>query len=73
MGHVAVAALATIDTISETSELPAPALQRRQTQAKQQRQLTGTGTVSDALIQDLQSLLAINRDRQSSTSSPQKA
>jgi hypothetical protein len=73
MSHVAVAALATIDTITVTSELPAPALQRRQTHAQQQRQLTGTGTVSDALIEDLQSLLAINRGRQSSPSSPQKA
>ena len=67
------AALATIDTITVTSELPAPALQRRQTHAQQQRQLTGTGTDSDALIEDLQSLLAINRRRQSSASSPQKA
>ena len=33
----------------------------------------GAGTVSDALIKDLQSLLAINRRRQSSRSSPQKA
>ena len=73
MSHVAVAALATIDTITVTSELPAPALQRRQTHAQQQRQLTGTGAVSDALIKDLQSLLAINRGRQSSPSSPQKA
>ena len=73
MSHVAVAALATIDTITVTSELPAPALQRRQTHAQQQRQLTGTGTDSDALIEDLQSLLAINRRRQSSASSPQKA
>jgi hypothetical protein len=33
----------------------------------------GTATVSDALIEDLQSLLAIVRRRQSSPSSPQKA
>jgi hypothetical protein len=73
MGHVAVAALAAIDTITVTSELPAPALQRGQPHAKQQRQLMGPGTVSNALIEDLQSLLAINRRRQSSPSSPQKA
>ena len=73
MSHVAVAALETIDTITVTSELPAPALQRRQAHAQQQRQLTGTVPVSDALIEDLQSLLAIVRRRQSSPSSPQKA
>jgi hypothetical protein len=33
----------------------------------------GSGTVRDAVIEDLQSLLAINRRRQSSPSSPKKA
>jgi hypothetical protein len=73
MRHMAVAALAAIDAITVTSELAAPALQRRQTHAQQQRQLMGPGAVSDALIEDLQSLLTINRRRQSSPSSPQKA
>ena len=70
---MAVAAFAAIDAITVTSELPAPALQRGQPHAQQQRQLMGSDAISDALIEDLQSLLAINRRRQSSASSPQKA
>jgi hypothetical protein len=50
---MAVAAFAAIDAITVTSELAAPALQRGQPHAQQQRQLTGTGTVSDAFIKDL--------------------
>jgi hypothetical protein len=53
VSDVAMAAFAAIDAITVTSELPAPALQRGQPHAQQQRQLTGTGTVSDAFIKDL--------------------
>ena len=69
VSDMAVAAFAAIDAITVTSELAAPALQRGEPHAQQQRQLMGSGTVSNALIQDLQSLLAINRRRQSSPSS----
>ncbi len=69
----AVAALAAIDAITVTSKLPPPALQRGEPHAQQQRQLTGAGTIGDALIQDLQGLPASVRRRQSSPSSPQKA
>jgi hypothetical protein len=50
---MAVAAFAAIDAITVTSELPAPALQRGQPHAQQQRQLMGPGSISDALIEDL--------------------
>jgi hypothetical protein len=50
---MAVAAFAAIDAITVTGELAAPALQRGQTHSQQQRQLMGSGTVSDALIKDL--------------------
>jgi hypothetical protein len=60
---MAAAAFAAIDAITVTSELPAPALQRGQPNAKQQRKLMGAGAVSDALLEDMQSLLAISRRR----------
>jgi hypothetical protein len=53
VSHMAVAAFAAIDAITVTGELAAPALQRGQTHSQQQRQLMGSGTVSDALIKDL--------------------
>jgi hypothetical protein len=53
MNDVPGTAFAAIDAITVTSELAAPALQRGQPHAQQQRQLTGTGTVSDAFIKDL--------------------
>jgi hypothetical protein len=62
-----------LNAITVTSELAAPALQRGEPHAQQQYQLMGSGTVSDVLIQNLQSLLEINRRRQSYPSSPQKA
>ena len=68
-----VAALTSVHAITVRSKLPAPALQRRQAHAEQQGQLTGPGTMSHALIEDLQGLPAIARRRQSSPSSPQKA
>jgi hypothetical protein len=71
--HMAMVAFATIDAITVTSEQAAPALQRGGPHAQQQRQLAGVYTIGDALIEDLQSLLAINRRGQSSPSSPQKA
>jgi hypothetical protein len=67
------AALATIDTITVSSKLTSPALQRRQAHAQKQSQLTGSGTIGHALIKDVQGLPAIVRRRQSSPSSPQKA
>ena len=73
VSHVPAAALATIDTITVSSKLTAPALQRRQAHAQKQSQLTSSGTVDDALVEDLQGLPAIVRRRQSSPSSPQKA
>ena len=73
VSDVAVAALATVDAITVTSKLSAPALQRRQAHAQKQGQLTGPGTIGDALLKDLQGLPAIVRRRQSSPSSPQKA
>jgi hypothetical protein len=54
------AALAAIDTITGTSKLLPQALQRGEPHAQQQGQLGGTRPVSKALIQDQQSLLAIN-------------
>ena len=59
VSDVAVAAVAAIDAITVTSELPPPALQRGEPHAQQHCQLAGLGTIGHALIQDLQSLLAI--------------
>lgn len=73
MGDVAVAALAAVNTITVTSELAAPALQRRKPHAQQQGQRTGPGTIRHSLVQDLQGLLAVGGRRQWSASSPQKA
>jgi hypothetical protein len=57
-------AFAVNDAITMTSALASPALQRGEPHAQQQRKLTGECTIGDALIDDLQSLLAINRRRQ---------
>jgi hypothetical protein len=73
MGDVAAAALTLIDAITVTNKLKPPALPRRQPNAEQQGQLTGTRTFGHALIKDVQGLPAIVRRRQSSPSSPQKA
>lgn len=73
VSNVAIAALAPVRTISDTSELPTPALQRGEPYAHQDSQLMGTGAISDACIKDLQSLLAGIAQRQSSPSSPEKA
>ena len=73
MGDLAVAALTAVNAITVTSELAPPPLQRRQPHAQQQGQLTGPGTIRNALVEDFQSLLAIDRRGQSSPSSPQKA
>ncbi len=61
MDDVPGTAFAEIDAITVTSELAAPALQRGQPHPQQQRQLIGACTIGHALIQDLQTLLAINR------------
>ena len=73
VSDLAVAALAAIDAITVTRELTAPALQRGEPYPKQQGQLTGPGTIGDALVEDAQGLPAVARRRQSSPSSPQKA
>jgi hypothetical protein len=68
-----VAALAPVHTITGTSKLPAPALQRGEPDAQKHSHLMGTSPISHALIKDLQSLLAVVGRGQSSPSSPQKA
>jgi hypothetical protein len=73
VSHMAVAALAPVHTITGTSKLPAPALQRGEPDAQKHSQLMGTSPISHALIKDLQSLLAVVGRGQSSPSSPQKA
>ena len=73
MNHMAVAALAAVNAITGTSELATPAPQRRKPHTQQQDQLMGTCTIGHTLIQDLHSLLAIDRRGQSSPFSPQKA
>jgi hypothetical protein len=73
MSDMAVAALAPVDTINFTNELPAPALQRGEPHAEKHGQLVGTGTISHTFIKDLESLLAVVGRGQSSPSSPQKA
>jgi hypothetical protein len=64
VSHLAVAALATVDAIGVMRELPTPALQRRQPNAEQQRQLMGSGTFGHALVEDLQGLPVVDRRRQ---------
>ena len=73
VSNVAVAALTLVHTISGTSELPASALQRGEDDAQKNSQLMGTGAISNAFIQDLQSLPSVVGRGQSSPSSPQKA
>ena len=73
VSHVPAAALATVDAITVTSKLTAPALQRGEPHPEQQGQFTGPGTIGPALVEDLRCLPAIVRQRQSSPSSPQKA
>jgi hypothetical protein len=73
VSHVPAAALATVDAITVTSKLTAPALQRGEPHTKQQGQFTRSRTIGHALVEDLQGLPAIVRRRQSSPSSPQKA
>jgi hypothetical protein len=73
VSHVSVAALSTVDAITVTSKLTAPALQRGEPYAEQQGQFTSPGTIGHALVEDFQGLTAIVRRRQSSPSSPQKA
>ena len=58
IGLVTAAALATGKAITDTSKLPAPALQRGEPQAEQHGQLSGLVTISHALIEDLQGLPA---------------
>ena len=62
-----------VNTTTVTRKLPAPSLQRGEADAQKHSQLMGTSPISHALIQDLQSLLAVVRRGQSSPSSPQKA
>ncbi len=59
MGDVPGNAFAAIDAITFTNELAAPVLQRGEVHAQQQRQLARASAFSDALIKDLQRLLAI--------------
>jgi hypothetical protein len=73
VSHVPAPALTPIDAITVSRELTAPALQRGEPHAEQKGQLTGSGTIGDALIEDLQGLPAIVRRRQSSPSFPQRA
>jgi hypothetical protein len=61
VSHVEVAALATVDAITVTSKLTAPALQRGEPHTEQQGQFTGLGTTGPALIVDLVRLPAIVR------------
>ena len=72
VGHVAVADFATVDAITDTSELPAPVLHDGETHAHQPGQFAGPGTISHAFITDLKSLVSVVGRGQSSTSSPQK-
>ncbi len=50
---VAVAALATVPTITGTSEPPAPALQCGEPDAQKDSQLMGTGAINNSFIKDL--------------------
>jgi hypothetical protein len=61
VSHVEVAALATVDAITVTSKLTAPALQHGEPHTEQQGQFTGPGTIGSALVEDLQCLPAIVR------------
>jgi hypothetical protein len=61
VSHVEVAALATVDAITVTSKLTAPALQRGEPHTEQQGQFMGPGTIGPALIVDLECLPAIVR------------
>jgi hypothetical protein len=70
---MAAAALATVNPIAVTTELPTPALERGQPQAVQQSQIIAVSTICHALIDDGQGHLAVVRRHQSSLSSPQKA
>jgi len=56
---MAVAAPVAVHTFPITHKLSAPTLQRGQPHAQQQGQLTGSGTMGHALIEDLQGLPAI--------------
>ena len=70
---MALTAFPPVNTITGTSKLPAPALQRGEADAQKHSQLMGTSPISHALIKDLQSLLAVVGRGQSSPSSSQKA
>jgi hypothetical protein len=69
---MALTAFPPVNITTVTSKLPVPSLQRHQPHDQQQRQLAGTSAFSDALIEDLQSLLAIVRGLQSSRPRPRR-
>jgi hypothetical protein len=73
MGDVAEAALAAVNPITVTSELTPPPLQHGEPDAPKHSQLMETSPISQALIKDLQSLLAVVGRGQSSPASSQKA
>ena len=66
---MALTAFPPVNTTTVTSKLPAPSLQRGEADAQKHSQLMGTSPISHALIQVLQSLLAVVRRGQSSRSS----
>jgi hypothetical protein len=53
---VAVAALTPVHAITVTSKLTAPTLQRGEPHTEQQGQFTGSRTIGQALVEDLQGL-----------------
>ena len=70
---MALTAFPPVNTTTVASKMSTPALEHGEPNAQQQGQLTGSGTIGHALIEDLQGLPAIVGRRQSSPSSPQKA
>jgi hypothetical protein len=63
MSHVPAAALTRVDAITVSRGLTALAPQGRQAHAQKHRKLTGSRTISRALIEDLQGPSVIVRRR----------
>ena len=71
---MALTASPQVNTTTVTSKLPAPSLQRGEADAQKHGKFMGMSPIiSHTLIQDLQSLLAVVWQGQSSPSSPQQA
>jgi hypothetical protein len=71
VSYVAVAAFAAVDTITDTSKLTAPSLQRGEANTQQSSHHSGQSTGHHGSIEDLNGLAGILRCGQSPSSSPQ--